>query len=449
MEPATLDPARLSAQELADAIPEALAVIDSTGVIRLVNAAWIDFCRSNGGTLAGVTPPANYLAVCQATDLPAVRDVRMGIAAVLTGRSTRFDAEYPCHSPEQQRWFRLTVAPLPGGAVVTHTDITGEYERVTRWMKNTPIAMIELGLAGEATYVNRWWVDLAGRPRSDVLGPGWTAPVVADERPRLRDAIEEAQRTGTAREIDTRVMQRGAERVLRFAVTPHVDAYGTVRSVGLAGVDITLERELLRQRAASEERRRIGAEVHDTVIQRLFAAAMVIDGAAATGAALSAEEVEFLRRNLESSMTQLRSLTADRPRPRPTDLMAAVDEVVDRGAHALGFPPDVRIEGPLPDPESDVAAELLAVLSEGLANVARHARARTCTVRLEVGASTLTLSIADDGVGMPAQQTRRSGTANIAERAQRLGGSASWQATEGGGTLLTWTVPTGAVSTRP
>lgn len=112
-----------------------IAVIDSQGVIQTTNQAWQRFALQNrgepGASTRGLGVGTNYLAVCSADaaaqDLLA-HDASQGIQAVLAGRLPSFSLEYPCDSPQEQRWFSMTVVPLGqdvhDGAVVTHTDIT-------------------------------------------------------------------------------------------------------------------------------------------------------------------------------------------------------------------------------------------------------------------------------------------------------------------------------------
>jgi PAS domain S-box-containing protein len=111
-----------------DSMLSQVAVLDHQGTIVAVNRQWIDFGRRNGladPRSAGVG--VNYLAVCRAADCPGGAEAAAGIEAVLNGRKESFALEYECHSPAQNRWFLLSVAPLQqpgGGAVVSHIDIT-------------------------------------------------------------------------------------------------------------------------------------------------------------------------------------------------------------------------------------------------------------------------------------------------------------------------------------
>jgi signal transduction histidine kinase len=110
-----------------DALPVNIAVIDRHGTIVLVNRAWTEFARANGEThLAKVSVGANYLDTCRAGNGEGQRALE-GLQAVLAGRCPLFLLEYPCHSPDQQRWFLMQAALLQdpaGGAVIAHLDIT-------------------------------------------------------------------------------------------------------------------------------------------------------------------------------------------------------------------------------------------------------------------------------------------------------------------------------------
>lgn len=119
-------------QNVIDALPEHVAVLDHAGVIVMVNAAWKRFAKANGDpglTHSGVG--ANYLSACSTTsrdpDGQNALQAWQGIKAVLEGSSPTFSLQYPCHSPTEKRWFLMNVAPLPGeqcGAVVSHINIT-------------------------------------------------------------------------------------------------------------------------------------------------------------------------------------------------------------------------------------------------------------------------------------------------------------------------------------
>jgi PAS domain S-box-containing protein len=121
-------------QAVLDAVSTQVAVLDATGNIVEVNAAWRRFAVENarvaGQPVANSDIGANYLSVCEAAigiSHEGARTVAQGIRAVLAGEREFYQHEYPCHAPWQQRWFLLSVTPLKGGAggvVVSHSDIT-------------------------------------------------------------------------------------------------------------------------------------------------------------------------------------------------------------------------------------------------------------------------------------------------------------------------------------
>jgi len=118
-------------QAIIDALPEHIAVVDPAGTIVLVNAAWRHFARANGDRDLGRSGiGVNYFEVCQTGeegDGEIAREAARGIRGVLEGTLPRYSLEYPCHSPDEERWFMLNAAPVnsePFGAVISHIDIS-------------------------------------------------------------------------------------------------------------------------------------------------------------------------------------------------------------------------------------------------------------------------------------------------------------------------------------
>lgn len=114
-----------------DAVPASIAVLRPNGVITHVNAQWRAFGEANGLHLAGHAVGINYLEICDRVDgaeEDEVRRIAGNLRAVLNGSLASCSHDYPCHSPDQRRWFRMMVASLPfsgpHGAVVIHVDIT-------------------------------------------------------------------------------------------------------------------------------------------------------------------------------------------------------------------------------------------------------------------------------------------------------------------------------------
>jgi two-component system, LuxR family, sensor kinase FixL len=118
-----------------DSVAANITVLDSQGVIVAVNERWQQLALENptstGGPPRNIGPGANYLEACRQSSGESAENAMAahdGIQAVLAGRMKSFTLEYPCHSPQQQRWFSMTVTPLGRegpSVVVAHVDITG------------------------------------------------------------------------------------------------------------------------------------------------------------------------------------------------------------------------------------------------------------------------------------------------------------------------------------
>jgi signal transduction histidine kinase len=196
--------------------------------------------------------------------------------------------------------------------------------------------------------------------------------------------------------------------------------------------------------AVLQDRDRIARDLHDLVIQRLYATGMSLQGAVpliarpevADRVSTAVDALDETIREIRSAIFSLQSHTDT----KRNGLRAKILEVVEQMTVPLGFAPSLRLVGPLDeDVPGEVGEQLLGALREALSNVARHAGASSVDVAVDCG-SDLVLRVRDNGGGM-GQSTRRSGLANLAERARGLGGLLRVGPADGGGTDLEWRVP--------
>jgi signal transduction histidine kinase len=208
------------------------------------------------------------------------------------------------------------------------------------------------------------------------------------------------------------------------------------------------ERELL---MVLEDRERIARDLHDVVIQRLFAtglslqstARMIIREEARDRVSLAVDELDTIIRDIRQSIFELRA-------PAATSLRAEILDALDRAAMTLGFRPRLTTNGPIDYgvPET-LRGDVVAVLREALSNVVRHARASKVNVTISVTGANIVIEVVDDGVGVPAHATSASrgpvstghGLSNLGSRAADRGGSFRVEAREPSGTALTWSAP--------
>ncbi|MCU1623120.1 MAG: hypothetical protein JWL79_1965 [Frankiales bacterium] len=198
--------------------------------------------------------------------------------------------------------------------------------------------------------------------------------------------------------------------------------------------------------AIVHDRDRIGRDLHDLVIQRLFATGMQLQSAVRmVDQDASAAKVRINRAvdELDGTIRELRSTIYGLQAPlegRPS-LRAQVLNVMEGAAVTLGFSPTLRLDGLLDTLSTpEVAEHVLATLREALSNTARHAHASQVEVQVAIWGSTLQLRVEDNGIGMP-EDAARSGLVNLASRADQLGGSMRVTSGREQGTRLDWQVP--------
>jgi len=222
--------------------------------------------------------------------------------------------------------------------------------------------------------------------------------------------------------------------------------------IGLAAAaGVAIENARLHDRvgrlALADDRSRIGRDLHDTVIQRLFATGLALQGAqvlCGADPAEAARRIEAAVDDLDLTVKHIRSVIfgLDASRRGETGIRDRVLSLCSEATGPLGFGPRVSFEGPVDTlvPEH-VEADLLATLREALANAARHARASTVDVRLAATLEEAELTVRDDGVGGAATRHGGRGLRNMQTRAARLGGTCTIEDGPGGGTILRWQVP--------
>jgi signal transduction histidine kinase len=197
------------------------------------------------------------------------------------------------------------------------------------------------------------------------------------------------------------------------------------------------------QLAVLGDRDRIARDLHDLVIQRLFATGMSLEGSVRGMPPDKAERVRAAVRDLDETIREIRSTIFALQSPAPVagdGIRGAVLALTHAYGETLGFEPGVSFSGPVDTLiTAGVAEQMLAVLRELLSNVAKHAQATSVNVELEADADGAELRVRDNGVGLK-PDTHRSGLANMASRAAGLGGSFEASG-NGNGTTAVWRVP--------
>ncbi|MET0526009.1 MAG: GAF domain-containing protein [Nocardioides sp.] len=351
---------------------------------------------------------------------------------------------------QRERWLAASAEIT---RVLTGPEGHGDLDLVAELARSVALADVAWVVAGESSQ----GLSLVAQVGAAELGEEVRAVVGHDE---VSAEVMETGRAARFEGVGERVVpavvaplgaSAGITGVLVLAWAPERAAHALavepaqvgryVEQAALA-LQVARARDSQQRLAVFEDRDRIGRDLHDLVIQRLFAVGLGLQGLAR-----QAETPDTVNR-LEQAVDDLdatikdirRSIFALGALDASTDVQTEVTRLVDRAAGTLGFRPTLLLEGPVRTlVDGDLAPDLLAVLGEALSNASRHADARRVEVLLEAG-DQIVLTISDDGRGVP-DDAVESGLRNMRERAAQRGGTFSIVTAPGTGTRLTWSVP--------
>ena len=220
----------------------------------------------------------------------------------------------------------------------------------------------------------------------------------------------------------------------------------TFASQAAVALELSESRQDKERMQLFEDRDRIARDLHDHVIQQLFASGLTLQSISmGMGDRATADRIEQVVGNLDHAIRQIRNSIfelREHVGPQGPGVRSSVLGIAAELASLLGFEPEVRFAGPVDTVVDQALAEdLVAVVREALTNVARHAGASCVEIALTASSARVELRVADDGNGMGGTE-RRSGLDNLATRAHRRQGTFSLASPDDGpGTVLLWVCP--------
>ena len=257
------------------------------------------------------------------------------------------------------------------------------------------------------------------------LGPGLYVPLIAADRRLGTLVLGRAQGRPPYQAID-----------VAFA-----ELFASAIATAIENGEVRAELERL---GMASEHERIAFDLHDTVIQNLFSIGMSLQAALSMISGRGVERVESAVESLDGVIREIRN-TIFRLPTRSEDARGLRDDVlriVDKTVDELGFAPRVAFRGPVDASVPElVVTHLLQVVTESLSNITRHAHATAVELIVSVEEGWLTISCADDGVGIGDSPSAGNGLSNMSTRASNLGGTCILSRREPTGTILEWRVP--------
>jgi signal transduction histidine kinase len=361
------------------------------------------------------------------------------------------------------------------GAAISNARLIDDLRRREAW-RSAVLEVTTSVLSGDAADLARRHVSQAARALLDASGAA--IAVVQGGQTRIVASVGEAPPLGpTARDTPVdEVLEEGvAIRLERSLLFPHaaawvplhesdqvVAALGTGRTEPFSAADLEQLRSFasqaslalahdrvssdLRRLELIEDRERIGRDLHDTVIQRLFATGLSLQ-ALARRVEDRPEVAEKLARavdDVDATVKEIRStIFALQAPPEVASVRGDVLRVTDEIATLLSSAPRVRFDGPIDTVvTAAVADHLVPVVRETLTNVAKHAQAQQVEIVVSASTTSLELIVRDDGIGGVVGRDGGFGLGNLRDRARSCGGTLEIVASPGGrGTEVRWRVP--------
>ena len=384
-------------------------------------------------------------------------DEQLAIALAAAAGAAIANARQFAESEQRRRWLdasaELTPLLLSGTAVQPHALITqlaaaaADADFGTLAVPHGADQVIVTSIIGELAAGMMNQVEaLADSPAGQAIRTGKPSLVTGEGRQVAAAALGAGIGPLIVVPLVAGEQIRGALLLGRLATRPRYTGTDLDMAAAFAG-HAAMAMELVQARAdqitlaQAEDHDRIAGDLHDHVIQDLFALGMRLQGDAARSDPATAERVNGYVDTLDEVINKIRTsiFGLHQPRSAPAGLPARIIELIDEHTAQLGFTAGIRFVGPLdPGPDEALARDILAVTREALSNCARHARATAVAISLVLQDGLITLDITDNGRGL-GTPARSSGLSSMRRRAERNGGAFQLTTPAIGGTHLTWT----------
>ncbi len=389
-------------------------------------------------------------------------DEELAIALAAAAGAAIANARRFAESEQRRRWLdasaELTLRLLSAAPGLPHTLITeyaaaaAEADFAVLTVPHGPDQVIVAGVAGEVTAgMTSQIARLADSLTGQAIRTGKPSLVTGDRCEAAAAALGAGTGPLIVVPLAASEQVRGALMLGRLATRPgftETDLDMAASFAGHAAVAMELAQARIDQiiLAQAEDHDRIAGDLHDHVIQELFALGLRLEGHAARSAPVTAERINGYIDTLDEVIKKVRTsiFGLQETRRVPAGPPARIMEIIEEHTPQLGFTAGVSFAGPLQEGLSETLThDILAVTREALSNCARHAGATALSISVALQDGLITLDITDNGrgLGVPA---RSSGLSSMRRRAERNGGTFQVSTPASGGTHLSWTARTQA-----
>lgn len=327
---------------------------------------------------------------------------------------------------------------------MTDRRLTADLARAL--LSAAPDAMLLVDASGEIRLANEAANAIFRCSEPELIGASVDTLVPDAQRPNHGSLRAEYVDNPVRRPMGTGLQLEGQRRdgsrfPVEISLSP-VEFDGEVMTIA-AVRDVTDRQATMARLALMRDRERIARDIHDMVIQRIFASGMSIQGVVGlVDSPAVRDRLTEVTDGLDETIRQLRQAIFELGQfDERQSLSSHLAGIVDERAQHLGFTPEMRVTGALDELPDFVADQLVATLTESLSNVARHADATAAVIAIVAADGQVTLTVEDNGVGLIRRPKTRGGLSNMMWRAAELGGSCSIEPNAPQGTRLVWEVP--------
>ncbi len=461
-----------------NSLHERICALDRDGAIILTNEAWNRFAIDNGGDPKACGIGANYLRLCRSAKgafSECALEAALGIDAVLSGDSSQFTLDYPCHSPSHKAWYRLAVRPLrppQPGVLVVHSEITNHArakQRLRRveaqfgalWENSLHVATV-MAADGVVQYQSPASERVLGVTAETMVGHSIFDFVHTDDCNRIRKLMRACQRYphlkhsciyrlrnpgGSWRIVESTASNRMAQGNRGIILNSRDLSSRNESEQALTEAQNALRRDLQDLedltsrlfRKQDEDRRRMAGEVNGALSRRL--GTLSLHAAHLTSSVDLAAQARALIDSIAGLETELRQLSSELypPMLEHFGLAVALRSYCTEFEQKKGITVSYTHRGISTSIPTLIAAALYHVAEQALDNIAEHAQARHAWVNLSRGAKGIRLSVRDGGVGFSPSLPEGPGLGILAmrERLRAVKGSLSIRSSPGHGTEVT------------
>jgi PAS domain S-box-containing protein len=270
-----------------DGLSAHIAVLDERGEIILTNKAYRDFGERNGVDPGAVSEGANYLSVCETASGRHSEEAGPfadGIRDVLSGKRQYFELEYPCHSPDEKRWFIGRVTSIngerPRRAIVAHENITErrqaeeelrESEKKYRMLiENQTDLVVHFDLEKRILFASSTYCETFGKSENELVGTKFLPFVHEDDRPLVAASLKMVLSPPHKTSHEERALTVNGWRWFAWSAKAVLSAEGHAASIISVGRDIT-------ERKRAEEDRNSALSLLDAALESTEDGILVVD----------------------------------------------------------------------------------------------------------------------------------------------------------------------------